>query len=202
MWNTDEVLDMYSASQNDMLDYRIKGFVENVYDAVSQRFSRKQVEELKEDALKELLTLELVYIQALEDAELAAEEIISKLSSSQMDRLLSMVEHLISTSGMEAIDYKSTHYPVLLTTIQTVLEAEKTKRGKRYCPACGSITSSKEIQCEKCHTYLTTDKPMVKLRKIINSIVKSFLKRKNGKDTSNVEYESQEDQGNHFPQIP
>jgi len=188
MWNTDEILDIYSASQNDVLDYRIKGFVENVYDAVSQRFSRKQVEELKEAALKELLTLELLYMQALEEAELAAEEIISKLSSSQMDRLLSMIEHLISTNGMEAIDYKSTHYPVLLTTIQTVIDAEKAKRGKRYCPACGNITSSKEVQCEKCHTYLTIDKPMIKLKKMINSIVKSFLKRKNEEDTSNLEY--------------
>ena len=188
----DEVLNEYSTNQNDLLNHRIGEFVENVYDMVSQRFSTKHIEELKESALKEILTHELLYMNALEEAELAAEKIIGGLSRSQMDRLLSMIEYLINTNGMEAIDYKSTRYPVILTSIQAIMKTGKARRGKRYCPACGSITSSKEIQCEKCHTYLTVDKPIVKLKRMINSVVKGFLKRGNEEDSSNLEYGSQE----------
>ena len=192
----DAVLDdEFSTSQNDILDYQVRDFVENVYEKVSQKFSLNYVEELKESALKELLIHELLYMNALDEAQVLAEGIISKLSHSQMNRLMNTLKYLMSTNGIESIDYRTAHYPVLLTTIQTIIESEKPRWGQRYCPACGNITSSKKIQCEHCHTYLTIDKPITKLKRVINRMMKNFLKksRKDDGNTSSLEHEGEKD---------
>jgi len=169
-------LDDIQQPTSDVIDYQVDNFIEKIYEDVSYLYESNKYQDIKKEALKDLLAHELIYMSVWEDAETQAKSILANLSESQMERLIAILKFEMAIKGVPAIDCRYSKTPFIMNSLIEVLKEDQPKRGKRYCPACGMIIPANSTKCEYCYSYLTTFKDTSKIKKILQKITSKLFK--------------------------